>query len=162
MLARCFLAFALACGVRGFTWTPPLPAASSRVCCAVAPRAARVMAAAEPLQELPTPALLKAIARCGSAATAADVAAEAGQDIDETRRQLLVLARLVAAELQVSDDGELLFVFDKPGALRRALRSQSTCLEIRAGSWNREPAIIESASRPEPCPERRGMRLHVD
>jgi hypothetical protein len=77
------------------------------------------------LQELPTPALLKAIADCGSSATAADVAAAAGLDISEARRQLLVLARLVGAELQVSDDGELLFVFDRPGTLRRSLRASS-------------------------------------
>ena len=133
MWARLLLAFALACGVRGFTRTPlgVHLVASPRVCSVVAPRVARVVAAVEPLPELPTPALLKAIARCGSTATAADVAAEAGQDIDETRRQLLVLARLVAAELQVSDDGELLFVFDKPGVLRRALRSQSVRQRVR-------------------------------
>ena len=79
----------------------------------------------EPPPELPTPALLKAIARCGSTATAADVAAEAGQDIGETRRQLLSLARLVGAELQVSEEGELLFVFEPPRTLRGQLRAQS-------------------------------------
>ena len=36
-----------------------------------------------------------------------------------------MLARLVGAELQVSDDGELLFVFEKPGALSRSLRTSS-------------------------------------
>ena len=80
----------------------------------------------EPLvQELPSAALLKAIARCGSTATAADVAAEAGMDIAEARRQLLVLARLVGAELQVSERGELLFVFDEESTLRRSLRGAS-------------------------------------
>jgi hypothetical protein len=54
----------------------------------------------EPPPELPTPALLKAIERCGSTATAADVAADAGQDIGETRRQLLSLARLVGASVR--------------------------------------------------------------
>ena len=86
----------------------------------------------EPLQELPTPALLKAIAKCGSSATAADVAAAAGLEISEARRQLLVLARLVGAELQVSADGELLFVFDQPGALRRSLRALRIDLNANA------------------------------
>ena len=61
----------------------------------------------EPLQELPSAALLKAIADCDSTVTAADVAATAGMEIAEARRQLLVLARLVGAELQVSEDGEV-------------------------------------------------------
>lgn len=77
------------------------------------------------LQELPKPALLKAIAKCGNTGTAADVAAAAGQDLAETRRQLLVLARLVGAELQVSEEGELLFVFEEPDALKRSLRVSS-------------------------------------
>ena len=79
----------------------------------------------EPLQELPSSSLLRAIQKCGSTATAADIAAEAGSEIEETRRQLLVLARLVGAELQVSDSGEILFCFEEAGALRRALRRAS-------------------------------------
>ena len=75
--------------------------------------------------DLPTPALLKAIARCGGSVTAADVAAESGQEIAETRRQLLNLARIVGADLQVSGVGEVLFVFPEPGAVRRSLRTQS-------------------------------------
>ena len=42
----------------------------------------------EPIQELPSKQLLKAIARCGSSATAADVAAAAGLEISEARRQV--------------------------------------------------------------------------
>ena len=79
----------------------------------------------ESLQELPTKKLLKAIAACGNTATAADVAAASGLSVAETRRQLLNLARLVGAELQVSADGELLFVFDEPGKLKGGLRSAS-------------------------------------
>jgi len=89
----------------------------------------------EPPPELPTPALLKAIERCGSTATAADVAAEAGQDIGETRRQLLSLARLVGAELQVSAEGELLFVFEPPRTLRGQLRAQSVRQRAR-DAWS--------------------------
>ena len=66
-------------------------------------------------QELPSKELLKAIATCKGTATAADISAASSLDIGEARRQLLVLARLVGAELQVSEDGELLFVFDEPG-----------------------------------------------
>ena len=42
----------------------------------------------EPLQELPSKKLLEAIAASGSTATAADVAAAAGQPIDVTQRVL--------------------------------------------------------------------------
>ena len=89
----------------------------------------------EPPPELPTPALLKAIARCGSVATAADVAVEAGLEIEEARRQLLSLARLVGAELQVSERGELLFVFDSPGELRGQLRSASVRQRVK-DTWS--------------------------
>ena len=94
---------------------------------AAASRAAPIKLAAlgSELPELPTPKLLKAVGDCGSTATAADVAAASGLSVEETRRQLLNLARLVGAELQVSEDGELLFVFDEPGALKRSLRTSS-------------------------------------
>jgi hypothetical protein len=54
--------------------------------------------------------------------SAADVAAAAGLDLLETRRAMLVLARLVGSDLQVALDGEILFVFgdDVAGQLRRA------------------------------------------
>ena len=90
---------------------------------------ARPVRLAEPLaeqlrQELPSAALLKALDRCGGRVTAADAAIESGQDIIETRRQLLVLARLVGGEMQVSPEGELVFVFTE-GSLRRQLRAAS-------------------------------------
>ena len=96
----------------------------------------------EPLPELPSTALLKAIAACGSTATAADVAAEAGLEISETRRQLLNLARLVGAELQVSEDGELLFVFEEPGALRRSLRASSVRQRAKDAWTTASPPIF--------------------
>ena len=60
----------------------------------IAPRVAPPLLSAAgdrlaPLQELPTPALLKAIAKCGSSGTAADVAAAAGLEISEARRQVI-------------------------------------------------------------------------
>ena len=116
------LALLLASSAQGFV--APLPAIQQRSArIALPPRLA--LLPEEPLPELPSRVLLEAIAKCGSSGTAADVAAAAGLEISETRRQLLSLARLVGAELQVSEDGELLFVFDKPGALRRSLRSSS-------------------------------------
>ena len=86
-----------------------------------APRAPRPLACAPP--ELPSKSLLRAIVRCGGRATASDIAAEAGLDIDESQRQLLVLARLVGADLQVSDDGQIVFAFEDEKQLRRSLRS---------------------------------------
>ena len=94
---------------------------SSRV---VAPATASLIApGGEPLPELPTPTLLKAIGDCGSTATAADVAAASGLSVAETRRQLRNLARLVGAELQVAEDGELLFI--RSWAAKRSLRAES-------------------------------------
>ena len=87
---------------------------------AVVPRVPRPLACAPP--ELPSKTLLRAIVRCGGRATASDIAAEAGIDIDESQRQLLVLARLVGADLQVSDDGQIVFAFEDEKQLRRSLR----------------------------------------
>ena len=64
-----------------------------------APRVPRPLACAPP--ELPSKGLLRAIVRCGGRATASDIAAEAGIDVDESQRQLLVLARLVGADVCV-------------------------------------------------------------
>jgi hypothetical protein len=74
------------------------------------------------LHELPSEPLLHAVQQSGGRLSAADVAAAAGLDLMETRRAMLVLARLVGADLQVSPDGEILFVFgdDVRGQLRRA------------------------------------------
>lgn len=74
------------------------------------------------MQELPSKPLLRAVQQSGGRVSAADVAAAAGLDLMETRRALLVLARLVGADLQVAPDGEILFVFgdDVDGQLRRA------------------------------------------
>ena len=106
--------------------TPVLSKSLRPICAGRTERGARLALLPDaPPPELPTAALLKAIARCGSSATAADVAAEAGLEIEEARRQLLSLARLVGAELQVSEQGELLFVFEEAGVLRGQLRRQS-------------------------------------
>jgi hypothetical protein len=75
------------------------------------------------LQELPSNSLIKALEQSGGIVTASDAAAQSGQEIGETRRQLLVLARLVGGELQVSNEGELTFVFEQ--SLRRSLAAAS-------------------------------------
>ncbi len=74
------------------------------------------------LPDLPDEKLIVAIERLGGRVTASDVAAAAGLDLLETRRQLLVLAQLSGAALEVSDGGELVFVVgdDVRGRLRRA------------------------------------------
>ena len=87
--------------------------------------------------ELPSDVLLRAVEGSGRV-SAADIAAASGLDLLETRRQLLILAQIVGADLQVlpslrltrdvsksgdcanslgllaqvSSDGELLFVFE--------------------------------------------------
>ena len=93
-------------------------------------------------QELPSKELLKAIATCKGTATAADISAASSLDIGEARRQLLVLARLVGAELQVSEDGELLFVFDEPGALRRSVRASSVRARLRDAWSSASPPLF--------------------
>jgi len=89
-------------------------------------------------QELPSKPLLQAVEKAGGRVSAADVAATAGLDLLETRRSLLVLARLVGADLQVASDGELLFVFGSD------VRGQ-----LRAASWKaRAGEVWEKASVP--------------
>jgi len=53
-----------------------------------------------------------------------------------------VLARLVGAELQVSQDGELLFVFEKPGALRRSVSASSLRQRVRDTWTTASPPIL--------------------
>ena len=98
-------------------------------------RAARpAMSLDERRSELPPKPLLAAVERrAGGRVSAADIAAAAGLDLQETRRALLVLARLVGADLQVASDGELFFVFGED--VKRRLRRAS--LRARAGeAWD--------------------------
>lgn len=84
------------------------------------------------LKELPPERLIRAVERAGERVSAADIAAASGLDLLETRRALLVLARLTAADLQVASNGELVFVFGRD--VRGQLRSAS--LRARVGeAW---------------------------
>ena len=106
--------------------------------------------------ELPSKALLGAIAKLGGRVTASDVAAETGTSITETQRQLLVLARLVGAELVVADDGLLSFVFEDEAALRRGLRSATWRMRGREAWDTVSPALAWTArapSHPNPQPK---------
>uniref|UniRef100_A0A7S4BCP5 Uncharacterized protein n=1 Tax=Chrysotila carterae TaxID=13221 RepID=A0A7S4BCP5_CHRCT len=90
-------------------------------------RSARTLAPRMVLSEdeIPSERLIRAVERLGGGrVSAADVAAQGGMDLLETRRQLLLLARLVGADMQVSSEGELVFVFS------RGIRNQ-----LRAASW---------------------------
>ena len=98
--------------------------------------------------ELPSKALLGAIAKLGGRVTASDVAAETGTSITETQRQLLVLARLVGAELVVADDGLLSFVFEDEAALRRGLRSATWRMRGREAWDTVSPALAWTARAP--------------
>ena len=98
--------------------------------------------------ELPSKPLLGAIAKLGGRVTASDVAAETGTSITETQRQLLVLARLVGAELVVADDGLLSFVFEDEAALRRGLRSATWRMRGREAWDTVSPALAWTARAP--------------
>ena len=102
-------------------------------------RAAPPRACAPP--ELPSKKLLGAIVRCGGRATASDIAAEAGLDVTESQRQLMVLARLVGADMQVSDDGEIVFAFEDERELRRGLRAATWRMRGREAWDTASPAL---------------------
>ena len=95
--------------------------------------------------ELPSKPLLGAITKLGGRVTASDVSAETGTSITETQRQLLVLARLVGAELVVADDGQLSFVFEDQAALRRGLRSATWRMRGREAWETVSPALAWTA-----------------
>jgi len=95
--------------------------------------------------ELPSKNLLGAISKLDGRVTAADVAAETGVGISETQRQLLVLARLVGAELVVADDGQLMFVFEDKAALRRGLRRATWRMRGREAWDTVSPALAWTA-----------------
>ena len=95
--------------------------------------------------ELPSKPLLGAITKLGGRVTASDVSAETGTSITETQRQLLVLARLVGAELVVASDGQLSFVFEDQAALRRGLRSATWRMRGREAWETVSPALAWTA-----------------
>jgi len=95
--------------------------------------------------ELPSKPLLGAITKLGGRVTASDVSSETGTSITESQRQLLVLARLVGAELVVADDGQLSFVFEDQAALRRGLRSATWRMRGREAWETVSPALAWTA-----------------
>ena len=92
------------------------------------------------VRELPSDALLKAVSRTDGRVSAADVATSAGLDLLETRRQLLLLARLLGAELEVSESGELVYRFD--GNVYSKLRSASFRGRLRDAWASASPALF--------------------
>ena len=130
--------FLLLTSATAFTPTRPLLPRSRPL-----QRAASPLACAPP--ELPSKQLLGAITRLDGRVTAADVSAETGVGIGESQRQLLVLSRLVGAELVVADDGQLLFVFEDEAAVRRGLRSATWRMRGRE-TWDTvSPALAWTA-----------------
>ena len=95
--------------------------------------------------ELPSKNLLGAITKLGGSVTASDVSAETGTSITESQRQLLVLSRLVAAEMVVADDGQLSFAFENDAALRRGLRRATWRMRGREAWETVSPALAWTA-----------------
>ena len=90
--------------------------------------------------ELPNKMITKYVDNNRGRVTAADVAAKAGLDLLETRRQLLLLAKLIGAEMQVSDSGELVFVFGD--GVRTRLRASSWRASV-SQTWDRvSPSVF--------------------
>mmetsp|Transcript_18533 Transcript_18533/g.26886 ORF Transcript_18533/g.26886 Transcript_18533/m.26886 type:complete len:586 (-) Transcript_18533:91-1848(-) len=61
--------------------------------------------------DLPSQKVIDAVEKAGYRATASDIAAVGGLNLEETRRDLLRLASLVEGELEVSNSGELVYNF---------------------------------------------------
>ncbi|MBD2091591.1 hypothetical protein H6F67_17240 [Microcoleus sp. FACHB-1515] len=78
---------------------------------------------------LPDPQVMQAVEKLGYRVTVADVASQAGLDLNVAERGVLALASEANGHLQVSDTGEIAYVF--PRNFRSVLRSKSAQLRRR-------------------------------
>jgi hypothetical protein len=63
--------------------------------------------------------------------TVSDVSALTGRDLKSARENLILLAALIKANLQVTNDGDIIYLFPKGQSVRNTLRSQSAALKMR-------------------------------
>jgi len=84
-----------------------------------------------PLNSIPNPAILTAIETLGYRVTVGDVATQAGLNVAQVEQGLLALASDTGGHLQVTETGDLVYLF--PQDLRGVLRSRS--LRLRLKQW---------------------------
>lgn len=92
---------------------------------------------------VPSREVVEAVSRSGRRVTAGDVATAAGLSVDEARSELVSLAAALGSPLEVSIDGEVVYVFpaDVPGALSRA----SATARARQLFDRLKPVLVTSA-----------------
>ena len=106
----------------------------------------------EPIQELPSKQLLKAIARCGSSATAADVAAAAGLEISEARRQVKKNMRRQSKQFLCADSSPLVVRVHSSSCWRGSSAPSCKCRTTAScSSSSRSPARSRAACVPPRC-----------
>lgn len=88
---------------------------------------------------LPDPQVMQAVEKLGYRVTVADVASQAGLDLNVAERGVLALASEANGHLQVSDAGEIAYVF--PRNFRSVLRNKSAQLR-RQEFWAKVWKII--------------------
>eukprot|EP00961_Rhodomonas_salina_P225039 3042634-Rhodomonas_salina.1 len=71
----------------------------------------------------PPESVLRAVEALGGRVTVGDVASKAGMSVEEAKKQLTVLAQLAEGNLEVSNEGELVYSFD--GSFRSTLSARS-------------------------------------
>lgn len=77
----------------------------------------------------PNPSIVKAVEQLGYRVTGGDVAAQAGLEVNRARQQLLALASEAGGHLQVSESGEIAFLF--PENFRAVLRNRYWRLRVQ-------------------------------
>jgi hypothetical protein len=77
----------------------------------------------------PNPAIMQAVERLGYRVTAGDIASQAGLKVDLAQQGLLALASDAGGHLQVSDTGEVVYLF--PQDFRNVLRNKFFRLKVQ-------------------------------
>jgi hypothetical protein len=85
------------------------------------------------------PAVMTAVERLDYRVTVADVAAQAGIDLNTAQQGVLALAADTQAHMQVSDEGEIAYAF--PKSFRAILRNKSLRLRLQA-TWDKVAKVL--------------------
>jgi len=89
--------------------------------------------------QLPSEKVMAAVEKAGYRVTYMDVAATAGIDVDVAQKDIVSLASLTQANLEVSKDGDIVYAF--PRDFRAVLRNQSVFQQARELYNKVQPAL---------------------
>eukprot|EP00612_Vaucheria_litorea_P006217 CAMPEP_0171479992 /NCGR_PEP_ID=MMETSP0946-20130122/5783_1 /TAXON_ID=109269 /ORGANISM="Vaucheria litorea, Strain CCMP2940" /LENGTH=494 /DNA_ID=CAMNT_0012011085 /DNA_START=121 /DNA_END=1605 /DNA_ORIENTATION=+ len=78
---------------------------------------------------IPNENILKAVEKSGKRALAQDISAMAGVDLNQSKKNLQILASLTGGNLEVTNDGEIVYNF--PENFRSILRNKSTAFKLQ-------------------------------